>query len=192
MTIALLFGLASASISLCAGRQQAEESAVAYGQDITRHNVKLTVEAIEAFRQKHYHLPQDLSELLESPTGDAYDAWHRPLEYSVRGDRYIVISYGEDGRPGGAGLNGDITSENYKHSPGITMMQYLTRPETQGMVIAEIGTGVVAAILCYFLVRPVVLTKRNLLPLAIGLGTALFASIFVGGIVTILHIPSGH
>ena len=192
VTIALLFGLAAAVISLCAGRQQAEHSAVTYPQMTTCLRMIGTISAIEAFRQKRHHLPQDLSELLDSPAGEAYDGWYRPLEYSVHGDRYLVTSYGEDGRPGGAGLDADITSDNYKQRPGITMMQCLTRSETGGMVISEVGTGVLAAILCYFLVRRASLTKSNLVPLTAGLVAALIATIFVGGIVTLLHIPSGH
>ena len=48
------------------------------------------------------------------------DPWGRPFEYLCPGitQPYAIICLGADGRPGGTGADGDITSEDLRATPG--------------------------------------------------------------------------
>jgi general secretion pathway protein G len=75
--------------------------------------------AIETYRIEHERLPEDLEALvapdenghtyLKDLTDVPLDPWKHPYVYEPHPDgTYRVISYGEDGRPGGEGLSADI------------------------------------------------------------------------------------
>lgn len=79
---------------------------------------------IEQFEMDVGALPQRLEDLVKEP-GNAKgwlgpyakesalkDPWNTPYEYRVPGDGapYVVISYGNDRKPGGTGVDGDISS----------------------------------------------------------------------------------
>ncbi len=80
--------------------------------------------AIETYKQNTGQFPNKLEDLLNCPTGledvwqgpylkegYLYDTWDRLYIYEPnRADpnRYVIISYGEDGLPGGDGYNKDI------------------------------------------------------------------------------------
>jgi len=55
-------------------------------------------------------IPDDLNDLpsIAGRASDANDAWGRPILLERTGDEVTLVSYGKDGRPGGAGLNGDL------------------------------------------------------------------------------------
>ncbi len=40
--------------------------------------------------------------------GKPLDPWGEPYHYELAGDRFRILSYSEDRRPGGAGMNADI------------------------------------------------------------------------------------
>lgn len=68
-------------------------------------------------------LPQRLEDLISSPgnakgwlgpyikEGSLKDPWNTPYEYRVSGRTFTITSYGADKKPGGAGVDADITNE---------------------------------------------------------------------------------
>lgn len=86
---------------------------------------QLTVLAgkIEQYELDVGALPQNLEDLVRQPSGasgwlgpyakadELSDPWRRPIEYRVPGSegRYELVSLGADGRPGGEGVDRDIT-----------------------------------------------------------------------------------
>src|SRR6476469_3760601 len=90
---------------------------VAYSQTFTQKVLKIEDEEIKTYRSKKGFLPQSLNdveaELNPFPAtqqrGLWRDAWRRPLVYRVRAKKYLLLSYGRDGKPGGVGLDGDLS-----------------------------------------------------------------------------------
>jgi len=85
--------------------------------------------AISAFHLDTGMFPESLNDLIEKPTGEAgdkwdgpyladteivpKDAWGRDFEYKIPGQGgrdYEIVSYGQDGKPGGEGADADILS----------------------------------------------------------------------------------
>ncbi|MBV9850562.1 MAG: type II secretion system protein GspG [Armatimonadetes bacterium] len=195
LIISGLFGVTIAWLALLAGLHTARSSVLTFPQQITRHDLSRINQAITAYRQMKHTLPRSLGEL-ESRTGNSLrleDGWGHPFVYIVVGSRYQVISYGRDGKPGGTGLDTDLTSDNI-NPPGaeLTLHQFLTLPETQGMVMTACLSGVLAGLLCLVTLRPKTLTGPSILALAVQLLVTLMAAAFVATVITALHVPSGH
>ncbi len=98
------------------------------GQD--RAKVKMAQSQIAAlsgkiseFENDVGQLPQRLEDLITSPgnskgwlgpyskEGELKDPWNSPFEYSQTGRSFVITSYGADKKPGGTGVDADITSE---------------------------------------------------------------------------------
>ena len=98
-----------------------------------RANVKLATSGvadlsgkIEQFEMDTGALPQRLEDLVKEPgnakgwlgpyakEGSLRDPWNTPYEYRVPGEGapYAVISYGDDKKPGGSGVDADINSND--------------------------------------------------------------------------------
>jgi general secretion pathway protein G len=98
-----------------------------------RANVKLAASAvadlsgkIEQYEMDTGVLPQRLEDLVREPgsvkgwlgpyakESALKDPWNTPYDYRVPGEGapYAVISYGDDKKPGGSGVDADINSNN--------------------------------------------------------------------------------
>jgi Type II secretion system (T2SS), protein G len=78
-----------------------------------------TVSAVQEYQKAHGRLPADLTGKdfagklwlgagRFDPQVGPLDAWGDPLHYEVKRDKFTVVSYGRDGRPGGLGIDADI------------------------------------------------------------------------------------
>ncbi len=79
--------------------------------------------AIDGFALDTGRLPDDLNELIDEPSDADFwsgpyakrqlltDPWGNPYRYSKPGEKgaYDLMSYAEDGQPGGDGMNKDIS-----------------------------------------------------------------------------------
>ena len=195
LLIAILFGGAVAWIALSAGRRQAEHSIAGFQQRQTQKELTEVVEVLEKYRRKTHALPRSLSQVKwgDGDLGTIPDGWGRPFVYTVQGTHYRVVSYGEDGKPGGTGWDTDLSSDN-PHPPGmdLTFRQFLTNPETQEMAQAAYLSGLLAALLCLVTVRPKAFSVRHALALTAQILVTLLAASYVGLVITALHLPSGH
>ena len=98
----------------------------------TQAGLKSASTAIEIFRVDHDRLPDRLEDLIERPsyvhpshwptggyqTEPPVDGWHRSFIYEITSSSprgYRLLSYGQDGQPGGKGLCQDI-------GPGKTLL----------------------------------------------------------------------
>ncbi|HEX4071518.1 MAG TPA: type II secretion system protein GspG, partial [Planctomycetaceae bacterium] len=77
------------------------------------------ISAVQNFQKAHGRLPANLTDKEVSaklwlvqgrldPKAGPLDAWGHPLHYEVKGDKFTVVSYGRDGRPGGVGIDADL------------------------------------------------------------------------------------
>jgi len=77
--------------------------------------------AITAFKLENKRFPGSLDELIKNSKNKAYleqqaipsDPWGKPYNYTLDGAYgFRIVCYGEDGSPGGEGVNADIASDN--------------------------------------------------------------------------------
>jgi general secretion pathway protein G len=79
--------------------------------------IKQFENALVAYKIKFKRFPNSLDELARPPSGEPLmqsipaDPWGNPYQYSVEGNKYRIVSFGADGRPGGTGYDADISSD---------------------------------------------------------------------------------
>jgi hypothetical protein len=84
----------------------------------THFFVAMAIDAVQEYQKAHGKLPAALNEkeLADrlaylnnfDPKFGPADAWGRPLHYTVKGEKFAIVSFGRDGRPGGVGLDADF------------------------------------------------------------------------------------
>jgi hypothetical protein len=94
--------------------------------------------AVEAYRAENGVLPPTLL----ASDADLEDAWENPLIYQVMGERFLVISLGADGAPGGGGDNMLLTSDTPYPDPSTSFWQ--RGPAVQMVILACLGAGLFA------------------------------------------------
>jgi general secretion pathway protein G len=113
--IGLLAGLVVPNIMGKAGKAK---------HDAAKAQVQALGSAIDAYYLDTGSPPNELRDLVQKPSGASFwngpyardsqlvDPWNQAYEYRFPGEnaQYDLISYGEDQRPGGEGVNEDITN----------------------------------------------------------------------------------
>ncbi len=74
--------------------------------------------ALIAYKLTYKRFPESLEGLVDNPKGVSFldppaiplDPWGNPYIYSLSGIVYEIVSYGEDGKPGGTGYGADVSS----------------------------------------------------------------------------------
>ncbi len=75
--------------------------------------VKAVARAVEQYKARHGRLPARLGNLVPRYLEQVpSDPWGRPIVYTPEGGGYLVVSYGADGIPGGAGAGRDYVVES--------------------------------------------------------------------------------
>jgi hypothetical protein len=190
-------------------------------QSWTLGQIKAFDDEVQLFRKKHGKLPRSLRQLQTRDTeiwfdqrGNVLDYWEHLLVYRVQGNRYQIISYGADGRPGGIGLNHDLTNalaieyikasakaglgDGNSHFSDIqpethpTFLQLLFSPLSTGVIISSLICGALTFLLVFFQVKAAHFEKNEWIDLAAGLVSTLIFAAIVAFFITMLHIPSGH
>jgi hypothetical protein len=79
-------------------------------RDRTQAVMALLEQRVRLAVGQNLEIPLDLNDLpaVAGRLSDAEDAWGRPIFLERIGAEVTLISYGNDGRPGGAGLNADV------------------------------------------------------------------------------------
>jgi hypothetical protein len=217
-----LIGVLVFGIGCEVGYRQYCSSAVRYDQSLTLRDIDRGVKAIEAYREEHHALPKALSEVewtggQVDRDGTPLDWWRRPLHYSTDGTRFQIVSYGQDGKPGGTGLDYDLSTADlpkareqwsegaYASNSDLprqtvpTFHQFVTYDSHSNsgsgrmMFLMSILAGVVASVLSLREIGKPVSGEEASMPrwlrlfIIIG-GTLLIAIMYL----IPLHVPSGH
>jgi len=173
-------------------------------------------EAIEAYRREHQALPDSIRDL--SPPGDVaprrdergvfVDEWERALHYSTDGAEYELVSYGRDGKPGGVGLDADLSTDDlpegdegaaaYPQLPERALPTYQQFVADRGefgaggsgrsMLVTCIVTAVVAFLVAFWTTGSSRTSGSFILALILTTSAALLIGVFVAA----LHAPTGH
>jgi general secretion pathway protein G len=171
-------------------------SQIRYSQIFTQRILTRIDTAIKEYRRQKGVLPQSLSQLSNVPVRDngaILDSWKHPLIYEVHKDGYTLMSYGRDGKPGGVGLDCDLSSAGPRPATAaLPFLQVMFHPMAQRMVWTSIVSGIFAFLLIFDMVTPVDLSQRRWVELTFKILMMLIAACIVAVAITMLHVPSGH
>ncbi|HMD53329.1 MAG TPA: type II secretion system protein GspG, partial [Phycisphaerae bacterium] len=163
LLIAGCIWLIISGISLHVACQQANRSIAWHQQWETQRQLKEIGQAITAYEQK-FNVAPNTFEQLRTMTNDVpemedyfedgfVDGWQHSLIFTNEGTNCLVISYGGDGKPGGKGIDYDLTSENPTPKESLpTFDQFLNNDRVRGMIISSVVCGVLAALLSFLTV----------------------------------------
>lgn len=85
--------------------------------------IRTLMTAVEMYKSKFDQYPDSLNLLVKNPKGVKFldqdkipnDPWNNPYVYTLLSPKeFAILSYGEDGRPGGTGYDKDIDSTKLK------------------------------------------------------------------------------
>ena len=125
--MALLVGFATGIAGCVVGINSLQKQY--YRIRCTDQDMSLLATEINAYKAKHGMYPLSLDRMASSESDMWYisliieDAWGHRMIYSSNGETWELLSYGADGKPGGVGLNADIT---YQRRDGIRWLVFPT------------------------------------------------------------------
>lgn len=85
--------------------------------DTTRTNIGTTMDLLKQYylrKNKYPDTGTGLKALVDEQITDKIprDAWNNDFVYMLEGNKPVVISYGDDGTPGGEGNSADLSSKD--------------------------------------------------------------------------------
>ena len=193
-------------------------------QRLSLRNIGEVDEAIETYRQEKHALPDSLRDLPPTEdvhfrtdeTGAPLDWWRRPLHYWTDGTQYRITSYGRDGKPGGVGLDYDLSSDDLpkdasRHTSTSPWSWQLPQQSTPTfwqfvsdrgefantgsggmMAVLSVLAGAVAFVLGFRTLGRSAAGRRKIGGLVLNLIVMIAATLFVGIMIAGFHVPSGH
>jgi len=139
------------------------------------------------------HRDQSWHRIQRNQNGSPLDGWGRPFLYSVDGTRYVITSLGRDAKPGGIGLDCDLSNRDAWPRQAVpTLGQFLVHRVTRGMIFTCLTCGVLAGLLSLITVKPSALESRAVLSLLVKLGVTVLGALFAADMMSFLHIPNYH
>ena len=203
--IAAFVGLVISGISLRTACRQSAHSFAWPEQWVTEFKLREIGKAVFAYQQASNACPGNFDQL--QPIGQTFsdlqdyfrnsndfvDGWGHSLVFSKEGTNCLVMSYGQDGKPGGIGIDCDLTTEHPLPIESVpTFRQFWASDRTRDMITWCFICGAMAGVLSFWTVRNPNFTKRGLILLGLSLAATIIGTIFVAAIITALHVPSGH
>ena len=133
------------------------------------------------------------NELTVGPGNQLLDGWERPFNFSLTGSNCLVTSYGRDGKPGGQGLDCDLTSKDWNPKAAFpTFKQFLFEMNLEGVINSCLVCGGMAGLLALLTVKIPDTSRNGLIVLAIKLSLTTLGAVAVAVMISALHIPDGH
>jgi hypothetical protein len=134
------------------------------------------------------------------------DGWGRPFVTTLDANKLRVTSYGRDGKPGGVGLDHDLTTDEPEpEGCMMTFRQFIShkpaKPVREWCLKLSAGLFACVSIMVFSVVfaapRLSQKDKSKAVGGAISVAVIVVAAAFVGGVISILHVPmppynSGH
>ena len=156
--------------------------------------------AIEEYRQETGSLPasfadlegmEEIGEFIEN--GVIRDDWDHPLVYSQKGVGYTVRSYGRDGKPGGAGLDSDLSTPATSFTVQPTFYQFVFEMPTGGMIAGCAVSGILAFLLTLVLMKSPDFTLLCVSGAVVKIVLTAIMTLMIASIMAALHFPPvGH
>lgn len=170
---ALVFALLIGLSALWASWSGSVDGYATHGpSDNTQRRMSQLVDSIAKFHAARSALPDDLAALeawerdskeQKSPFSWIYkgvvnDGWGHPIIYARTGDNFTVTSLGNDGQPGGVGIDADMVCDPAKSGntisvPHLTLGQFFALKRGQSQAWTCVIIGSIAGLLCLTLLR---------------------------------------
>ena len=125
--------------------------------------------------------------------GSPLDGWGRPFTYSVDGTNYTIVSLGRDGKPGGVGLDYDLSNVPQPPKDACpTFGQFLFNPWARNVLFTCFAGGVMAFWLSMKTINPAALHGWAIPSLIVKLVLTILGTLAVAIVMAVLHVPTGH
>jgi len=125
--------------------------------------------------------------------GMSLDGWSRFFAYAIDGNQYTITSLGRDGKPGGVGLDSDLSNANlHTRQALLPFVQFIRRPPARGVVATCLACGVLASALSLIVVKPSEFQGWGLGVLAVKLVVTAVGAILVATFLAAVHVPNYH
>lgn len=201
--IAICIWVIISAISIHVAWHQSQHSIAWFRQLETQEKLTVISNSISAYQRQFHAAPTNIDQLMKWTNSgndvsfwssdNFIDGWGHPLIITNGGSTSIVISYGRDGKPGGVGIDYDLTSANPRPKEALaTFDQFWANTNCQGMINTSIFCGGLAAILSFSTVKVPSFKPKGIIILVLSLCATTFAALWVTVIITLVHIPNGH
>jgi hypothetical protein len=178
--------------------RRSQASVIAYNETgMTVYDIRFMQKAIDDYTRTTGHAPSTLSEVPEiqkraaQEPGFLTDRWNTPYLLQTINGKPVVLSYGPDRCPGGEGLNADILGTNPARPPP-TMLQFVHATNLAPVLIICLGNALLTFAIAFAGNDDTRLHPYGLFALVLRLAITATLAILVGGIIAIVHAPSGH
>ena len=183
LLIASTIGLVVSAIAIVVAWQNEHSVLIAKRQLRTRWALGSAGEAIRAHQRTTGSLPRSLDQVRDVSGLPLVDGWDRPFLYSTDGGGFLLSSYGRDGKPGGIGLDCDLsTRDPWLKESHATLAQFLFELPSEGIIWACAASGILVFFVCLVTTREGLAGRSALdtiLTLVVTAATALGASVFI-------------
>jgi general secretion pathway protein G len=168
-------------------------------QMMTRDRMRSVNSDIQAYLKKKGKLPDSLDIVSDSPkdtifkhfqNADISDRWGRLFIYRITKTGYTLMSYGRDGKPGGVGVDSDITLDNANSE--VPFLQAMDDDWTSQMIGGSAIAGTLTFFLAFFLIRPADFNRKKWGCMLAKLVPLLVVLFFLTLLIIALDVPSGH
>lgn len=199
---ALLMGFAVICLSLDVAWQHARSSLGTRGEQwLTQWRLDELNEGMNNYRSEFNAFPHSLDQLKAATNNmqrfnneEAFvDGWKRKFVYSFEGTNGVITSYGRDGKPGGEGLDYDL--ENLNSEPKAskpTFYQFIFDMPIRKVITSCLAVGGIVFLLCFFTIKKPDLSRAGIVTLMVHLVIIFAGAWFVAGVISVLHLSSGH
>jgi hypothetical protein len=198
-------GLVVAAIAIVvAWRDVGDTNRVRSEQWATRQAISDIKKSLQMYRETGKPLPKSLEEFRgpggqflvqfkRDERGSPLDGWGRPFLHSVEGREYVVTSLGRDGKPGGVGLDCDLSNlKEWPKEAVPTLGQVLGHPSTRGIIHPCLVCGVLAFLLSLATVNPRTIENQGVFPLVMQVGLTIFGALFVAYFLSLAPVANYH
>jgi len=158
-----------------------------------RRYLNMVNSAIQTYRKEHGKWPTSLKNIYDDTNFPASDIWGHPYAYHLKENSYTLMSYGRDGKPGGVGLDSDISiNDSHPINNEISLRQLITIPWAVNAIKGCALAGFLTFLLIFFLVRPEDFNLEGLGCILLKLVLTLFVLFYLTILMIALEYPSGH
>lgn len=200
LLIALLVGLLVWGLTLIVAWRSTSKSLGLRPEQWATQNLLLPGinQAIMHYQQETGSAPLSLTDLENDQNrkflADGWmDHWGNPLTSSVEGNTLLVTSYGRDGKPGGRGLDHDLTSANPNPYAAIpTFKQFLFEMPSGGIHWWCVVNGAMVFTFALIVSNKPETKRLSAIGTILNVVILIITAVIVGGIIAGLHVPTGH
>ena len=170
----------------------------------TLHTFSAIESMLTQYQQDTDALPRSLAELrrIDPPYDELnwdqdshpLDAWGRPILYSVDGAQFTLASFGRDGKPGGVGLDADLSRPDAEPEKFmIPFHQFVLHEPARGVIATCLACGVVVFFIGVVTIDPSAMqSKAGVVAVLTKVVATILGAVIAAAFITVLHIPNHH